>query len=99
MNGCHGGEIENEAGSYGKEDTSVSPNDVVEDLSYGLVDNILKGVGWIAAAIGQHYGEEPSSDPSEAKREGNGPRRFDFGVLDFFGNVSSRIVISHGPRG
>ena len=99
LDGRHGCEVEDEAGGHGKENASVSPNDVVEDLSYGLVNNIAEGVSYAAAAIGQYDSEEPTSYPGEAEREGNGPRGFDFRVLDLFGDMSSRVIISHGPRG
>ena len=52
LDGCHGGEIENEAGGHGEEDASVPPNDVVEDLRYGLVDHVGEGVRWSATAVG-----------------------------------------------
>ena len=52
LNGCHRCEVENETSGHGEEDAPISPNDVVEDLSYWLVDNICKGVSWITAAVG-----------------------------------------------
>ena len=97
LNGCHGGEIENKASSHGEEDASFSSDHVVEDLRDGLVDHVAEGVGWVTATISEHDGEKPASYPGEAEREGNGPRCFDLRILDFLGNVSSRVVVSHGP--
>ena len=51
LNGRHGCEIKNEASGYGKEDASFPPNDIVENLSYGLNDDIIEGMSRITAAV------------------------------------------------
>ena len=99
LNGRHGREIEDEASGHGEEDASVPANDVVEDLSDGLSDGIIERVGGVAAAVSQHDGKKPSPYPGEAEREGNRPRCFNLRVLDLLGNVSSGVVVGHGPGG
>ena len=51
LNGCHGCEVENEAGGYCEEDASVATNDIVEDLCYGLNDYIAEGMRWVSGAV------------------------------------------------
>ena len=52
LNGGHGCKVQNEASGYGKEDAAIPPDDIVEDLSYGLDDDIVEGMSWITAAVG-----------------------------------------------
>lgn len=97
LNGCHGGEVEHEAGSYGEENTPLATDHVIEDLGYRLIDYVPKSGCHIAAAVGQYDSEQPATNPSKAEGKGDGPGSFDCGVLDLFGDVSSGIVVGHGP--
>ena len=98
LNGRHGGEVEDETGGHSEENASVPPNNVVEDLSDGLINDIFERFAGIATAVRQDNGIEPASYPGEAEGEGNGPRGFDFGILDFLSDVGGCVVIGHGPR-
>lgn len=51
LDSYHRSEVENETSGHSEEDTSSPPDDVVEDLSYGLGDGIVEGVTGIAAAV------------------------------------------------
>ena len=51
LNRGHGCEVENEASGYGKEDASVPPNDIVEDLGYGLDDDVIECMSRVTATV------------------------------------------------
>ena len=67
LDGRHGGEVEDEAGRYGEEDSAFAADVVVENLGDGLFDAVSEGVRRIAAAVGKDDGVEPSSYPGEAQ--------------------------------
>lgn len=61
----HSGEVEDYCGADGKEAAGLAAEDVVEDLSDGLVDwGVEEGLD-VPRAVGEDYGEEPAGDVGE----------------------------------
>ena len=97
LDGGDADEVEDDERGDGEEDTARGADVVVEDLGRGLGDGRGEGGGDVAGAVGEDDGEEPAADVGEAERGGDGPRGFELGVLDFFGDVGRGVVVGHCP--
>ena len=93
MDRSHGGEVQDDEGHDGEEDTTSSTDDIVENLGDWLIYGVCEQFCGIAAAIRQHNRVKPSTNPSEAEGQRNGPGSFDGGILDLLSDMSRRIVI------
>ena len=97
LDGDHADGVDDQEGANAKYNGAVTSEVVVEDLNDRLLERAGEDVGRFAHDEGEHNGVEPADDVGQSHGDEDGPRSLGLWLVNLLGDVSSSIVVGHGP--